>query len=200
MNAIDLSQPTSLFANFAKTPIREYARHYMEEVNAEMRDGSASTRVGGTTLTPRTRLTLSGTCDSKAVDDSESRRSFFYQASHPTSVVSDDDRSFSTILDETANSGPSAFMFDPTLDFFGWGKHTSFFNEMLSWAFSWTPTSTRHPYHKYDTPSSSSFISTFFIPSKPIDIPPPVMSKQREKIAPQRLLSGSCKSFFSAAK
>jgi len=134
------------------------------------------------------------------VDDNKSQRSFFYQAPHPTSVASDDDRNFSTVLDEIANSGPGAFTFDPTLDIFSWGKRTSFVNEMLSWAFSWTPTPTRHPFRKYDTPSSSSSVSTLFTPSKPIDIPPSVMSKQREKIAPRRLLSGPYKSFFSAAK
>jgi len=120
-----------LFADFAKTPVREYARRDVEEIGAEMRDelvdspfirvdtASHSSSSGQDSPVLRGRLTLSGFRDSKAMDDSESWRSSFYQASRPMSVANDNDGDFSIVLDETANLNASAFTFDPTLDFFG---------------------------------------------------------------------------------
>jgi hypothetical protein len=89
-SAIELSPFARLFADFAKTPVREYARHDVEETDAEMRDelvdspfirvdsasSSSSSDQDGPIL--RGRLTLPGVRDSKAMDDSESWRSSFY--------------------------------------------------------------------------------------------------------------------------
>jgi hypothetical protein len=89
-SAIELSPFSCLFADFAKTPVREYARHDVEETDAEMRDelvdspfirvdsasSSSSSDQDGPIL--RGRLTLPGVRDSKAMDDSESWRSSFY--------------------------------------------------------------------------------------------------------------------------
>jgi len=126
---MELSPSARLFADYAKTPIREYAKHD-EETDAEMRDelvdspfirvDSASHSSSSDRDSPvlRGRLTLSGVRDSKAMDDSESWRSSFYQASHPMSVANDSDAGFSLVLDETPNLNAGAFTFDPTLDFF----------------------------------------------------------------------------------
>ena len=80
-------------------------------------------------------------------------------------------------LDGTTSLNTSAFMFDPALDFFGQEQRTSPVNEGPSWALSWTPAELSS--EEYDTPSASSSTYTFFTPSKPIDIPPPMTSKQR---------------------
>jgi hypothetical protein len=190
-SAIELSPSARLFADFAKTPVREYARHDMEETDAEMRDelvdspfirvDSASSSSSSDQNSPilRGRLTLSGVRDSKAMDDSESWRSSFYQASRPMSVANDNDASFSLVLEEAANVNTGGFTFDPTLDFFGHEQRTSPVNEKHSWAFSWTPADTSSSSYEYDTPSSSSSLSTCLAPSKPIDIPAPTTSKQR---------------------
>jgi hypothetical protein len=69
-------------------------------------------------------------------------------------------------------------MFNPSLDFFDQEQRTSPINEKQTWAFSWTPVDLSSSSHEYDTLSSSSSISTFFTPSKPIDIPVPTMLKQ----------------------
>jgi len=195
-SAIELSPSARLFADFAKTPVREYARHNMDETDAEMRDelvdspfirvdsasqSSSSSEQDSPIL--RGRLTLSGVRDSKAMDDSESWRSSFYQASRPMSVANDNDAGFSLILDETANVNTGGFTFDPTLDFFGQEQQTSPVGDKRSWAFSWTPADVSSSSQEYDTPSSSSSVSTFFTPSKPIDIPAPATSKQRERKA-----------------
>jgi hypothetical protein len=195
-SAIELSPSARLFTDFAKTPVREYAEH-----DAEMRDelvdspfiriDSASHSSSSDQDSPilRSRLTLSGVRDSKAMDDSESWRSSFYQASRPMSVANDNDADFSLVLDETANLNTGAFTFDPTLDFFGQEQRTSPVIEKPSWALSWTPADLSSSSHEYDTPSSSSSVSTFFTPSKPIDIPAPATAKQRGGRKPCR--SGS---------
>ena len=145
-SAIELSPSARLFADFSKTPVREYAEH-----DAEMRDelvdspfirvDSASHSSSSDQDSPilRGRLTLPGVRDSKAMDDSESWRSSFYQASRPMSVANDTDGGFTLVLDETADLNAGAFTFDPTLDFFGQEQRTSPVNEKPSWALSWTP-------------------------------------------------------------
>lgn len=189
-SAIELSPSARLFADFAKTPVREYARHDVGETDAEMRDelvdspfirvDSASQSSSSDRDSPilRGRLTLSGVRDSRAMDDSESWRSSFYQASRPMSVANDNDADFSLLLDETANVNTGGFTFDPTLDFFDQQQRTSLVDEKHSWL-SWTPADVSTSSQEYDTPSSSSSVSTFFTPSKPIDIPSPATSKQR---------------------
>ena len=89
-------------------PVREYARRDPEETDAEMRDdlvdspfiqvdsASQSLSPDRDSPLPRGRLALSGGVhDTKAMDDSESRRPSFYQASRPTPVANDDDAEFS---------------------------------------------------------------------------------------------------------
>ena len=71
-----------------------------------------------------------------------------------------------------------AFPFDPSLGFFVQEQCTPSVNEKSSWALSWTPADLPSSSYEYDTPSSSS-VSTFFTPSKPIDILAPPISKQR---------------------
>ena len=190
-SAIELSPSARLFADFAKTPVREYARPDMEESDAEMRDelvdspfirvDSASPSSSSEQDSPilRGRLMLPGVRDSRAMDVSESWRSSFYQASRPMSVANDNDADFSLILDETSNLNAGAFTFDPALDFFTQEQRTSPINDKQSWAFSWTPADLSSSSHDFDTPSSSSSGSTFFTKSKPIDIPAPATSKQR---------------------
>jgi len=114
-SAIELSPSARLFADFPKTPVREYARHNMEETDTEMRDklvnspfilvDSASPSSSSDRDSPilRGRITLSGVRDSKAMDDSKSWRSSFYQASHPMSVANNNDVDFSLVLDGFAN-------------------------------------------------------------------------------------------------
>ena len=190
-SAIELSPSARLFADFTKTPVREYARRDPEETDAEMRDdlvdspfirvdsASQSSSSDRDSPLPRGRLALSGVRDSKAMDDSESWRSSFYQASRPMSVANDNDAEFSLVLSETPNVNAGGFTFDPSLDFFGQEHRTSPTNEKQTWPFSWTPADLSSSSHEYDTPSSSSSVSTFFTPSKPIDIPAPTTSKQR---------------------
>lgn len=189
-SAIELSPSARLFADFAKTPVREYARHDVE-TDAEMRDelvdspfirvdtASRSSSSGQDSPVLRGRLALSGVRDSKAMDDSESWRSSFYQASRPMSVANDNDADFSLVLDETPHLNNGAFTFNPTLDFFTQEHRPSPIDEKQSWILSWTPADLSSSSYEYDTPSSSSSVSTFFTKSKPIDIPAPATSKQR---------------------
>jgi hypothetical protein len=112
-SAIELSPSARLFADFAKTPVREYARCDPEEPTLRcetiwsivpfIRADSASQSLSSDrdSPLPRGRLALSGVRDSKAMDDSESWRSSFYQASRPMSVANDNDAEFSLILDAT---------------------------------------------------------------------------------------------------
>jgi len=117
-SAIKLSPSTHLPADPAKTPDRECARHGVEETDTEMQDkpvdsplirvDSASHSSSSDRDIPilRGRITLSGVRDSKAMDDSESWRSSFYQASRPMSVANDSDADFSLIESTNQNSGP----------------------------------------------------------------------------------------------
>ena len=92
------------------------------------------------------------------------------------------------------------FTFDPSLDFFGQEQRTSPINEKQTWPFSWTPVDLSSSSYEYDTPSSSS-VSTFLTPSKPIDIPVPMTSKQRgEETTPRWFFSRPYTPYFSAAK
>jgi len=205
-SAIELTPSARLFADFTKPLVRKYteqgaevtnvapARKYTgmtgELTDAEMRDelldcpfirvDSSSPSSSSERDSPilRGRLTLSGVRDSKVMDDSESWRSSFYQASRPMSVANDNDAGFSLILDETAHLNTGALTFDPTLDFFSQEHRTSPLNEKQSWTFPWTPADLSSS-REYSTPSSSSSVSTFFTKSKPIDIPAPATSKQR---------------------
>ena len=104
------------------------------------------------------------------------------------------------VLGETSNVNAGGFTFDPFVDFFGQEQRTSPANEKQSWAFSWTPPDLSPTSHEYDTPSPSSPVSTFFTPSRPIDIPAPATSKRGEGIAPRRLFSKPYTPYFSAAK
>ena len=190
-SAIKFTPSAHLFTDFAKTPVCEYADHDVEETDAEMRDklvDSPFIQVDSVSHSSSSdqdspilcgRLALSGVRDSKAMDDSESWRSLFYQTSRPMSVANDNDGDFSLVLDESANLNNGAFTFDLSLDFFGQEQHTSPVNEKPSWALSWTHADLSSSSHEYDTPSSSSSVSTFFTPSKPIDILAPATSKQR---------------------
>ena len=119
------------------------------------------------------RITLSGVRDSRAMDDSESWRSSFYQASRPMSVTNDSDVEFSLVLVETTNLRIGTFMFDPTLDFFGQEQCTSPINEKQSWALLWIPADLSSSSHEYDTPSSSTSVSTFFTHQSPLTSQPP---------------------------
>lgn len=204
-SAIELSPSARLFVDFTKplvrkyteqgaevtsvTPVRKYAGTIGEATDAEMRDDLVDCpfiRVDSTSPSSsserdspilRGRLTLSGVRDSRAMDDSESWRSSFYQASRPMSVANDN--AFSLVLDEAAHLNTGALTFDPTLDFFSQEQRTSPLNEKPSWAFPWTSADLSSSSHEYDAPSSSSSVSTFFTKSKPIDIPTPATSKQR---------------------
>ena len=86
-SAIELSPSVRDFADFAKIPVREYARRDAEETDTEMRDDlvdSPLIRVESMSQSSlsdrdspilRSRLALSGVRDSKAVDEA-SRGSF----------------------------------------------------------------------------------------------------------------------------
>ena len=105
------------------------------------------------------------------------------------SVAHDNSGEFSLVLGETSNVNTCSFTFDPSLDFFGQEQRTSLASEKQSWAFSWTPADLASSSHEYDTPSSSSSVSAFFTPSKPIDIPAPATSKRGEEIALRQFFS-----------
>ena len=212
-STIELLPSARLFADFAKTPVREYAKRNAEETDAEMRDDlvdSPFIRVQSTSQSSlsdrdspilRGRLALSGVRESKTMDDSESWFSESpYQASRPMSIAHNNGGEFSLVLGETSNVNTGGFTFDPSLDFFSQEQRTLPANEKQSWAFLWTPPDLLSSFHEYDTPSSSSPVSTFFTPSKPIDIPAPATSKRGEGIAPWRLFSKPYTPYFSAAE
>ena len=162
-SAIEPSPPAHLFTNFAKTPVREYARRDAEGTDTEMQDDSPFIRVQSTSqlsLSDRDSpilhgcLALSGVRESKAMDDSKSWSSF-YQASRPTSVAHDNGGEFSLVLGEASDVNTGGFTFDPSLDFFGQEQQTLPTDEKQSRAFSWTPADLSSSSHEYNTPSSS---------------------------------------------
>ena len=205
-SAIELTPSARLFADFTKpllrkyteqgaevtnaSPIRKYIGATGEVTDAEMRDdlvdcpfirvdSSSGFSFGQDFAIRPGRPALSGVRDSKVMDDSESWRSSFYQASRPMSVANDDDDAdFSLVFNETAHLNTSALTFDPTLDF-SQEQRTSPVNNKQSWAYPWTPADLSSSSHEYSTASSSSSSSTFFTKSKPVDIPAPATSKQR---------------------
>jgi hypothetical protein len=112
------------------------------------------------------RLALPGFRESKAMDDSEPRSSF-YQASRPTSVAHDNGGEFSLVLGETSIVNTGGFTFDPSLDFFGQEQWTSPANEKQPWAFSWTPPDLSSSSHEYDTPPPLHLSPPFSHPPSP---------------------------------
>jgi len=92
-------------------------------------------------------------------------------------------------LDGTPNLSTGVFTFDLILDFSSQEQCTLLANEKPPWAFSWTPP-TCHNSHRYDTPSSSLSVSTFFTPSNPINIPASARSRRGENRALARSYTG----------
>lgn len=111
--------------------------------------------------------------------DSESWKPSSYQASRTMSVANDNDTDFFLVLNKAADVNTGDFTFNPTFDFFSQEQQASTIDKKQSWAFSWTLADLPSSSHEYETPSSSSSVSTFFTPSKPTDLPAPATVKQR---------------------
>jgi hypothetical protein len=115
-------------------------------------------------------------------------------------VFDNNDAEFSLVLGETSSVNASTLMFSLSLGFFGRGQQISLANEKQSWAFSWTPMDPSSSSYKHDTPSSSS-VSTFFTPSKSIDIPCLQRWNDRgEEAAPQWLWRAGSHAAGTAAR
>jgi hypothetical protein len=151
-SAMELTPSARLFADFTKPLVRKYTKQGPEVTNtspvrkyigdatdAEMQDdlddcpfirvdsSSTSSLSGRDSPKFHGHLALSGVRDSKVMDDSESWRSSFYQASRPMSIANEKDTDFSLVLNETSFSHSHNHIL------ISWISYTLVFNRHQKW-------------------------------------------------------------------